>query len=145
MRRWSPRPPCSRPWATTSISLARCSPVSRDDTRQGRPRDPRRRPCHMTTISAGGSGLEWGRALHPSPLSPLLRGGAAVAGPAGDCAVDVPEVEPRARALPQEDLALDQTAVGLDRAHRIHHLRGCLLYTSPSPRDGLLSRMPSSA
>ena len=24
-------------------------------------------------------------------------------------------------------------------------LRGCLLYTSPSPRDGLLSRMPSSA
>ena len=26
----------------------------------------------------------------------------------------------------------------------ISHL-GCLLYTSPSPRDGLLSRMPSSA
>ena len=24
-------------------------------------------------------------------------------------------------------------------------LRYCLLYTSPSPRDGLLSRMPSSA
>ena len=24
-------------------------------------------------------------------------------------------------------------------------LWGCLLYTSPSPRDGLLSRMPSSA
>ena len=24
-------------------------------------------------------------------------------------------------------------------------LRSCLLYTSPSPRDGLLSRMPSSA
>ena len=24
-------------------------------------------------------------------------------------------------------------------------LFGCLLYTSPSPRDGLLSRMPSSA
>ena len=26
-----------------------------------------------------------------------------------------------------------------------HALKGCLLYTSPSPRDGLLSRMPSSA
>ena len=26
--------------------------------------------------------------------------------------------------------------------YRVH---GCLLYTSPSPRDGLLSRMPSSA
>ena len=25
------------------------------------------------------------------------------------------------------------------------HIRACLLYTSPSPRDGLLSRMPSSA
>ena len=25
------------------------------------------------------------------------------------------------------------------------NLKGCLLYTSPSPRDGLLSRMPSSA
>ena len=24
-------------------------------------------------------------------------------------------------------------------------IMGCLLYTSPSPRDGLLSRMPSSA
>ena len=25
------------------------------------------------------------------------------------------------------------------------HIQSCLLYTSPSPRDGLLSRMPSSA
>ena len=28
---------------------------------------------------------------------------------------------------------------------RIKSAGGCLLYTSPSPRDGLLSRMPSSA
>ena len=27
----------------------------------------------------------------------------------------------------------------------LERLRDCLLYTSPSPRDGLLSRMPSSA
>ena len=27
----------------------------------------------------------------------------------------------------------------------IDYSGGCLLYTSPSPRDGLLSRMPSSA
>ena len=27
----------------------------------------------------------------------------------------------------------------------IDNYTGCLLYTSPSPRDGLLSRMPSSA
>ena len=29
--------------------------------------------------------------------------------------------------------------------YRRRGARGCLLYTSPSPRDGLLSRMPSSA
>ena len=28
---------------------------------------------------------------------------------------------------------------------RLAFLKFCLLYTSPSPRDGLLSRMPSSA
>ena len=28
---------------------------------------------------------------------------------------------------------------------QIWGLKACLLYTSPSPRDGLLSRMPSSA
>ena len=27
----------------------------------------------------------------------------------------------------------------------IHRIGGCLLYTSPSPRDGTSSRMPSSA
>ena len=27
----------------------------------------------------------------------------------------------------------------------VMNINGCLLYTSPSPRDGLLSRMPSSA
>ena len=40
---------------------------------------------------------------------------------------------------------------GLERAGVVFRSRpfigemGCLLYTSPSPRDGLLSRMPSSA
>ena len=32
----------------------------------------------------------------------------------------------------------------LEESHN-SHLYTCLLYTSPSPRDGLLSRMPSSA
>ena len=35
--------------------------------------------------------------------------------------------------------AADETSVQEARVER------CLLYTSPSPRDGLLSRMPSSA
>ena len=30
-------------------------------------------------------------------------------------------------------------------SNEIDLIRRCLLYTSPSPRDGLLSRMPSSA
>ena len=30
-------------------------------------------------------------------------------------------------------------------AHNVARAISCLLYTSPSPRDGLLSRMPSSA
>ena len=38
-----------------------------------------------------------------------------------------------------EDMFVEFLAAGLLEA------RGCLLYTSPSPRDGLLSRMPSSA
>ena len=33
----------------------------------------------------------------------------------------------------------------LDREGEIENYVNCLLYTSPSPRDGLLSRMPSSA
>ena len=32
-----------------------------------------------------------------------------------------------------------------DGVKSMEHYRDCLLYTSPSPRDGLLSRMPSSA
>ena len=32
-----------------------------------------------------------------------------------------------------------------DESHIKMNIRNCLLYTSPSPRDGLLSRMPSSA
>ena len=35
--------------------------------------------------------------------------------------------------------------VGGQRDIQLQNLTGCLLYTSPSPRDGLLSRMPSSA
>ena len=33
----------------------------------------------------------------------------------------------------------------LIEAARFSYFKGCLLYTSPSPRDRLLSRMPSSA
>ena len=45
------------------------------------------------------------------------------------------------RVIPNSDGAgfVDQVGDGVTR------FKACLLYTSPSPRDGLLSRMPSSA
>ena len=39
----------------------------------------------------------------------------------------------------------DSTEVGHTTVYKVKDAEGCLLYTSPSPRDGLLSRMPSSA
>ena len=38
-----------------------------------------------------------------------------------------------------------QLTHGTELVGRVKNGRICLLYTSPSPRDGLLSRMPSSA
>ena len=41
-----------------------------------------------------------------------------------------------------QSISVDVRQGSLENADRAE---GCLLYTSPSPRDGLLSRMPSSA
>ena len=45
-------------------------------------------------------------------------------------------------------LAISDHKILLDSIKNIYVIgagKACLLYTSPSPRDGLLSRMPSSA
>ena len=42
-------------------------------------------------------------------------------------------------------VSLNMNVLDATRTPRVMDLRDCLLYTSPSPRDGLLSRMPSSA
>ena len=46
-------------------------------------------------------------------------------------------------------LRLDQVMIHedaeIENMHSLDLIKICLLYTSPSPRDGLLSRMPSSA
>ena len=42
-------------------------------------------------------------------------------------------------------LVWDQSLQPVPFDNRFYWSAGCLLYTSPSPRDGLLSRMPSSA
>ena len=43
------------------------------------------------------------------------------------------------------DRGIKQLMFNSDKYHRTGRPSLCLLYTSPSPRDGLLSRMPSSA
>ena len=47
--------------------------------------------------------------------------------------------EMKNEVLPKNILMIGPTGVGKTE------ISSCLLYTSPSPRDGLLSRMPSSA
>ena len=49
------------------------------------------------------------------------------------------------RHVPCEVVLLDISMPGVNGLEAIPRIRACLLYTSPSPRDGLLSRMPSSA
>ena len=67
-------------------------------------------------------------------LLPLLLGG---------CASITSDIEIESRSDPKIKLAGYSTYGWMDSATIIND--PCLLYTSPSPRDGLLSRMPSSA
>ena len=48
-------------------------------------------------------------------------------------------------AVEVSDSELSKQVATLEAAGYVRVDKGCLLYTSPSPRDGLLSRMPSSA
>ena len=41
--------------------------------------------------------------------------------------------------------AVDPSVAAVAAGRSVDEMKNCLLYTSPSPRDGLLSRMPSSA
>ena len=55
---------------------------------------------------------------------------------------------PKVRSELSERLGIDPKNVMVNASHCHGVVRrdiACLLYTSPSPRDGLLSRMPSSA
>ena len=61
----------------------------------------------------------------------------------------IPVADPNIFSMSQR-ITLAQTQLQLATSQpQLHNLyqvyRNCLLYTSPSPRDGLLSRMPSSA
>ena len=51
----------------------------------------------------------------------------------------------RIRRASPDTHEIDDALTRIRSAKRPMIIAGCLLYTSPSPRDGLLSRMPSSA
>ena len=61
--------------------------------------------------------------------------------------VDVKVVEgERERIQAFEGVCIARRSDGVNSSFTVRKISyGCLLYTSPSPRDGLLSRMPSSA
>ena len=60
--------------------------------------------------------------------------------------IDISSAEDLFKQLkPKPVLAVDIVAKGKKSLLEANISLGCLLYTSPSPRDGLLSRMPSSA
>ena len=82
--------------------------------------------------------------------------------PTADAAVDQPDEASDVGAADENQPAPDNPVVELALkdlqsrrdelsteitllTNRKQQLEACLLYTSPSPRDGLLSRMPSSA
>ena len=72
---------------------------------------------------------------------------AATTAKADDCATTPPtkpqkEVEAYLRALYPGTTRVDDAVAAFER---LDYLYACLLYTSPSPRDATLSRMPSSA
>ena len=49
------------------------------------------------------------------------------------------------KALREAHPEIEKTVSATTRSPRPGEQEGCLLYTSPSPRDGATSRMPSSA
>ena len=70
-----------------------------------------------------------------------VRQGLRPAQPGGQTAVIATEPSPTASTQMLADVAEERTT----RPAGAYPPSACLLYTSPSPRDGLLSRMPSSA
>ena len=58
--------------------------------------------------------------------------------------VEVSRLKKTSKGVPEDVLAAICAAVSAYLGND-GKVQACLLYTSPSPRDGLLSRMPSSA
>src|SRR5665647_3692266 len=98
--------------------------------------------CFSFTRAAGAPSFHL-RVLSTLLLIAALSSGRAQAGELEDCNGAAPEkIESACTAV------IDDASGPADDRLRAYAARArlqiCLLYTSPSPRDGLLSRMPSS-
>ena len=128
-------------WTGTKPSNPRGSrePVAKAG-RQARPGSFRRRNPNRLSYPPG-SGSAHPR---PRPASPLARGWYRMS-----LITDIIDSEQEAlsSALPESFLVTSEPTAGYAAlaAGKNAAIITCLLYTSPSPRDGLLSRMPSSA
>src|SRR5665647_3863224 len=82
-----------------------------------------------------------------APVPPASRVEAHTAAP--QLQSNAPATQPGDPTVTEVKLAaVARTEFGKGAARRIrraHQVPACLLYTSPSPRDGLLPRMPASA
>ena len=81
--------------------------------------------------------------VDPGTMSPYQHGEVFVTKDGGETDLDLGHYE---RFIDEELSQQSNVTAGQIYSRVIAKERkGCLLYTSPSPRDGLLSRMPSSA
>ena len=109
------------------------------------PQRPVRKPSEPADVPPTGRTAQ--NIVHPDPV-PVLRHPRA------------PKTEAACELSRSQDDSSDESAAESSRRERAlgarrrtmglvclftSYMRTCLLYTSPSPRDGLLSRMPSSA
>ena len=67
------------------------------------------------------------------PFGNLVKGGSTESAAPSEQPADAPAAAPAPAAFVDEDVSVESNCMA------------CLLYTSPSPRDATLSRMPSSA
>ena len=108
----------------------------------------------LTSTTLGGSTFTLASKYRPQRLVGSGSGGvvvaATVADTSGEVAIKKIHIE-RDLSVERHALAARRTLREISLISQLDHenvlglLEGCLLYTSPSPRDGLLSRMPSSA
>ena len=127
---------------TLKMTLAdRVDFFERQFQRQVRETDFALNPFEQLALSyVAGSVLDLGCGLGNLSLEAARRGCSVTAVDASPTAVERVRAVALHERLALEALQADLACFSIDQDYDT-----CLLYTSPSPRDGLLSRMPSSA